>query len=96
MARRKVVNGVEIEFTFAEEADRDAEEAVWANRRIPTDDEIDQEELNRALIMEGSIVRAIVEVMFIEVNKLRIKDGDSEYTRLQFVNALKSKMRNSV
>lgn len=61
---KKVVNGIEIEMTADEIAVRQAEEAAWAARRIPTNDEIDQDELNRALAAPGSLMRAIAEVQF--------------------------------
>lgn len=61
---KKIVNGEEIEMTPAEVAQRQADDAAWAARHIPTNDEIDQDELNRALASEGSIVRAIAELQF--------------------------------
>jgi len=93
VARTKLINGVPIPCTPEEEAERDAEELAWANRHIPTDDEIDQEMLNRALAEPGSIVRALAEVMFQEINKLRVRGGQTAYTKQQFIDALKTAMR---
>jgi hypothetical protein len=45
------------------------------------------------LSQEGSVVRALAEVMLAEINKLRVKGGDAAYTKPQFVSALKAKMR---
>lgn len=90
---RKAVNGEVVEMTADEIAARQAEEAAWAARPIPTDDEIDQAALNVALVEPGSVVRALGLVMFAEINKLRVKTGDPAYTMLQFTAALKAKMR---
>lgn len=57
------------------------------------DGEIDQESLNNALTAPGSVVRALGLVMFDEINKLRVKNGDPAYTMTQFKNALIAKMR---
>jgi len=54
---------------------------------------IDTDTLNAALAQEGSVVRALAEIMFAEINKLRVKGGDPAYTKAQFVAALKGKMR---
>lgn len=89
----KIVNGEEVEMTDDEVKAREAEEAAWAARRIPTSDEIDQDALNKALAEPGSIVRAMADVMMAEINKLRVKGGDAAYTKAQFVAALKGKMR---
>lgn len=53
----------------------------------------DQERLNAALVEDGSVVRALGLVMFAEINKLRVKGGDTAYTLTQFKNALKAQMR---
>lgn len=90
---RKMVNGEYVDLTEAEIAERQAEEAAWAARQIPTDDEVDQAVLNDALAAQGSVVRALAEVVFAEINKLRAELGRSAYTRAQFVAALKAKMR---
>lgn len=54
---------------------------------------IDQSALNAALAEPGSVVRALGLVMFGEINKLRVKNGDPAYTMPQFVAALKAQMR---
>ena len=90
MARFKMVNGERISLSAEEEAARDAEEAAW---RITTDDEIDQDTLNRALVEPGSMVRALGLTMFAEINKLRIKTGNAAYTMPQFIAALKARIR---
>lgn len=59
----------------------------------PTLDEIDQRELNAALAMQGSVLRAIAELVLIEVNKLRADHARPPYTKAQFVTALKAQMR---
>lgn len=53
----------------------------------------DMDQLNAALAEQGSIVRALAMVMFAEVNKLRVKDGDPAYTLAQFKTALQAQMR---
>lgn len=59
----------------------------------PTDDEIDLAELNRILVSEGSVLRAIMELMLIEINKLRADHSRPPYTKAQFITALKAQMR---
>jgi hypothetical protein len=54
---------------------------------------LDMAALNAALTEPGSVVRALGLVMFAEVNKLRVKNGDPAYTMPQFVTALKAQMR---
>lgn len=54
---------------------------------------IDTDTLNAVLAQDGSVVRALAEVMFAEVNKLRVKTGDAPYSKQQFVTALKVQMR---
>jgi len=88
MARFKFVNGEQFPFTPEEEAARDAEELAWTNRHTPTNDEIDTDELNRMLTQDGSIVRALAEVLF-QVAKVQTPT----LTKQQFINLLKSKMR---
>lgn len=88
---KKIVDGVEVEMTPQEVADREAEEAAWAARYIPTIDEIDQDELNRALAAEGSIVRAGLEILF-GVIKGTIPVTPA-LTKAQFVAMLKARMR---
>ena len=88
MARFKIQNGVQIPFTPEEEAARDAEEAAWAARHIPTNDELDLDELNRMLVQDGSVLRALAEVLF-QVAKVQTPT----LTKQQFINLLKSKMR---
>lgn len=50
-------------------------------------------ELNAALLVDGSVMRALGMVMFVEINKLRVKTGDTPYTLNQFKNALIAQMR---
>lgn len=88
---KKVVNGIEIEMTADEIAVRQAEEAAWAARRIPTNDETDQDELNRALTAEGSVTRALGEIVF-GLASGRIPINPS-LTKQQFVTMLRAKMR---
>jgi len=90
---RKIVNGIEVDMMPAEEAARLAEDAAWEARHIPTLDEIDQDELNRILVAEGSVTRAIMELMLIEINKLRADHSRPPYTKAQFITALKAQMR---
>jgi hypothetical protein len=54
---------------------------------------VDQNALNTALAEPGSVVRALGLVMFAEINKLRVKNGDPAYTMQQFLNALQAQMR---
>lgn len=54
---------------------------------------MDTAALNAALIEPGSIVRALGLVMFAEINKLRVKNGDPAYTMNQFKAALQAQMR---
>lgn len=49
--------------------------------------------LNNVLSLDGSVVRALAEIMFTEINNLRSNAGLNTYTKAQFVNALKNKMR---
>lgn len=57
-------------------------------------DAIDQQQLNEALIDEGSVVRALGLIMFEEINKLRVRAGLVAYTMDQFKTALHNKMRD--
>ena len=54
---------------------------------------IDQAALNSALAQDGSVVRALAEVMFAEINTLRTTAGLAPRTKQQFVTALKAQMR---
>ncbi len=54
---------------------------------------LDLATLNATLVEPGSVVRALGLVMFDEINKLRVKNGDAAYTLTQFKNALTNKMR---
>ena len=54
---------------------------------------VDTAALNAALVEPGSVVRALGLVMFTEINKLRVKNGDPAYTMAQFTAALKAQMR---
>ena len=89
MARLKIVNGVVSEMTPEEEAALEAEEQAWRDRRLPTNDELDQDELNRMLAQDGSVVRALAEVLF-QVAKVQTPT----LTKQQFITLLKSKMRS--
>jgi hypothetical protein len=89
MARLKIVNGVVSSLTPEEEAVLEAEEQAWRDRRLPTNDELDQDELNRMLAQDGSVVRALAEVLF-QVAKVQTPT----LTKQQFITLLKSKMRS--
>lgn len=54
---------------------------------------VDLANLNKALVEPGSVVRALGLVMFAEINKLRVKNGDAAYTMNQFITALQNQMR---
>ena len=58
-----------------------------------TDSEADIANLNSVLTSDGSVVRALGLIMFDEINKLRVKNGDTAYTMNQFKAALAAKMR---
>jgi hypothetical protein len=91
----KIVNGEVVEMTPAEVAARLAEEAAWAARHIPTNDEIDIAELNRALAEEGSLMRAVVAVLRSEINIVRaaVVPALPPRTVAQVTAALKAQMR---
>lgn len=92
MARERIVVDLStgqqstVSLTPEEEAAADAYVA-------PTAAAVDQDALNAALTAEGSVVRALGLVMFAEINKLRVANGDAAYTLTQFKNALKTQMR---
>ncbi len=90
MARFKIVNGQQVPFTPEEEAARDEEELAWANRYIPTQDELNQDEINRMLAQPGSLIRAIMEVQFGQI-KGTIPVTPS-ITVDQYKNLLKARM----
>lgn len=48
--------------------------------------------LNGILVQKGSLSRALAMVMFQEINKLRVKNGDPAYTLAQFKTALTNEM----
>lgn len=54
---------------------------------------MDLANLNEALSLPGSIVRALGLVTFQEINKLRAQAGLTQYTMTQFINALKANIR---
>ena len=62
---------------------------------VPDLDAIDQDELNRALMADGSVLRAVVAVLREELNILRTHAaiGLPARTVAQMVAALKAKMR---
>ena len=66
---------------------------TWLKRTMKTVAELDQDTLNNALAEEGGLVRAMAEVMLSEINLLRVQAGLPQRTKLQFVAALKAKMR---
>lgn len=53
---------------------------------------LDQDILNAALAQRGSMFRALSIMMFKEINKLRVKDGDPAYTLAQFKTAFENEM----
>lgn len=73
-------------------ADNNAEVIAYLNPTVDTSS-LDTAALNYALTQNGSVVRALGLVMFDEINKLRVKNGDPVYTMTQFTNALKANMR---
>lgn len=88
---KKIVNGVEVEMTPAEVTARQAEDDAWNGRHIPTPDETDQDEINRTLTMDGSIVRAGLELLFgVMSGKIAI---DPTLTKPKFITLLKGRMR---
>ena len=88
---RKFLDGIEVEMSAGEIVARQVEEAAWAARRVPTNDETDQEELNRALAAEGNVARALAELLF-GVIKGTIPVNPA-LTKPLFVAMLKAKMR---
>lgn len=87
----KIVDGKIVEMTAEEVTARQAEDAAWAARKIPTNDEIDQDELNRALAAEGSVTRALSEIVF-GIAKGTIPVTPS-LTKQAFITMLRAKMR---
>ena len=61
---RKIVNGVSVDLTPEERAEQLAAIAAWEARHIPTEDELDTEELNRMLMQPGTVLRGLAEVVF--------------------------------
>ena len=53
----------------------------------------DVAEIEAMLLAPGSVLRALITIVFKEINKLRILNGDPAYTLAQFKSALKSEMR---
>jgi hypothetical protein len=83
-----------VEMSPAEEADFIA--GSNANDPVANPPElgaIDKATLNAALAAPGSFVRALGLVMFAEINKLRVANGDAAYTLTQFKSSLKAQMR---
>lgn len=93
---KKIVNGEEIDMTPTEIAARQAEEAAWAARHIPTDAEIDMEELNRALAQPGSVFRGFVLVMLDEINALRTRPANSPALQPRTVDQIKPAIQNKM
>lgn len=61
---------------------------------VPVDlSALDTAALNAALTQDGSVVRALAEVMFSEINILRTAAGLAARTKTQFIAALKAQMR---
>lgn len=56
-------------------------------------DSVDQDELNRVLAEDGSVVRALAVLTFKQINNLRSNAGLSTFTMEQFISALKAEMR---
>lgn len=54
----------------------------------PTDADV----LRLELAKPGSMIRAVAILMFREVNKLRVKNGDAPYTMAQFTAALAAEL----
>lgn len=88
---KKIVNGLEVDMTPAEVTARQAEDDAWSQRHIPTPDETDQDEINRTLTMDGSVVRAGLELLFgVMSGKIAI---DPNLTKPKFITLLKGRMR---
>jgi hypothetical protein len=92
MAReRKIINAATGEYEIVPLT---SEEEAAADAYVgPDPAAFDQDNLNAALVESGSVVRALGLVMFAEINKLRVANGDAAYTLNQFKNALKAQMR---
>lgn len=73
--------------------DQTAEVQAYLNPVPPTQDEIDTARINRALLEDGSVVRAMNEVMFDMFNEIRLLQGNSVITKQQYVDFLKAKIR---
>lgn len=69
-----------------------AEEFVDNAVITPPPPRVSLDTLNQTLTLKGSVVRALAMVMFAEINKLRVKNGDPPYTLTQFKNALTNEM----
>lgn len=74
---------------------RTAEKLYTVEQLPPIDySQLDQEMLNAALAEQGSVVRALAEVVFDEINVLRQRATLAQRTKAQFLTALKNKMRD--
>ena len=59
-----------------------------------TQSEFDTGAINAALASEGSVFRALAELIFEQINTLRSEAGLSTFTKAQFKSALLDKMRD--
>lgn len=59
----------------------------------PNFPQLDADSLNAALTEQGSVFRALAEVLFSEINVLRTAAGLTLRTKTQFIAALKAQMR---
>jgi hypothetical protein len=81
----------EINLTTGEEVE--LPDAPPSNPTPPDLSQIDTDTLNATLAADGSVVRALAEVLFSEINVLRNNAGLAARTRNQFIAALKAQMR---
>lgn len=68
-------------------------DAEPSNEPPPDFPKLDTDTLNAVLAQDGSVVRALAEVMFAEVNILRTAAGLQARAKPQFIAALKAQMR---
>lgn len=89
MTRQKNVNGVLINLTPQEEAERDAEELAWASRPQSTQAELNLAAVNDTLAQPGSVFRAFVLVVLDEINILRTRPANSAALPARTIDQIK-------
>lgn len=90
---KPALTGDEYYATYADAVGATTVTRTWT-KVAPNYPALDQTRLNNALAEQGSVVRALAEIMFEEINRLRVVAGLAVYTTPQFVAALQSKMRS--